>query len=122
MTAVPLFPPAVAVIVTGPPLTRPVTRPVLLTPDTAVALLVQVKLCPERVLPLASLATADSWTVPRGEMVAEPGETVTDATDGWLTVPPEERLKLHSDIVPVPDIAAQSASDVAPLCSLRTAS
>src|ERR1051326_539463 len=44
MTAEPLWPPAVAVIVTGPPSARSVTRPVLLTVATDGALLVQVKL------------------------------------------------------------------------------
>src|ERR1041384_1662809 len=76
--AVPVTPPVVAEMVAEPALTA-VTNPLAETVAFAV-LLLQVKLCPLRTLPLASLATAASCAVPPTVRLAVAGVTTTEAT------------------------------------------
>src|ERR1041385_3512887 len=119
--AVPVIPPLVAEVVAEPGATA-VTSPLADTVATEVLLLLQVKLCPLRTLPLASLATAASCAVPPTVRLAVAGVTTTEATAaGGGVPPPVVRVKLHTDALPMSLYVAQSASDVAPLCSLRKA-
>ena len=72
ISAVPVLASDLASIVATPAL-RPVTRPVEETLARAGAVLAQVTVRPLRVLPLASLTVADSWTVWPSVMVAVDG-------------------------------------------------
>src|ERR1043166_9178918 len=111
MTALPLLPPAVAVIVTGVVSARSVTSPLELTETAVGLLLLQVKLWPLSVLPPASLATAASCTVPLEAMVAVAGVTATEATAtgaGAVTVTAALPLfpPLLAEMVAVPAVTA----------------
>src|SRR6266545_4167495 len=83
--ALPVFPSLVAVIVTEPA-TFPVTSPLVLTVATAVLLLVQPTVRPDRALPLASFGVAVSCTVCPTRMLAVAGLTATEATGTGVTV------------------------------------
>src|SRR5438876_4772989 len=85
MTAVPLLPSLVAVIVAEPAAT-PVTKPLLLTVATAGLLLAQVTTRPASELPAESLVTAESCRVSPTAMVPDAGLTVTAATGTTVTV------------------------------------
>ena len=84
--AVPLFPSLVAVMMTGPPTTLPVTRPLASTVAMFASLLVQVTVRPVSGLPLASLGVAVSCRVVPATMLPVAGETATDATGMAMTV------------------------------------
>src|SRR5882762_909135 len=84
MTAVPLLPSLVAVMVAVPP-DWPMTRPPPLTEATDVLLLAQVMTRPVSVPPTESLVTAaSSWVAPT-RIVADAGFTVTVATGTLMT-------------------------------------
>jgi len=85
MAAVPLLPSLVAVIVAVPAAT-PVTRPLVLTVATAVLLLAQVIVRPDRELPFASFGVAVSCTVWPTGTLAVVGLTATEATGTLVTV------------------------------------
>src|SRR5207249_3216957 len=85
MAAVPLLPSLVAVIVAEPTALL-VTLPLALTVATAKSLVVHVTGRPASGPPAESRATAVSCTAEPTRMVAEVGETVTDATGTGLTV------------------------------------
>src|SRR5213593_4812435 len=73
--AVPLFPSAVAVTVTGPPAAFPVTRPLASTVASVMSALCHVTVRPASGLPDASLGVAVSCTVPFTTMLAVAGVT-----------------------------------------------
>src|SRR5216117_1413033 len=77
--AVPLFSPLLAVMVTEPTVT-PVTSPLAETVATAGSLLLQLKVCPARVLPAASVAIPTSCAVSPTARLAVLGVTATVAT------------------------------------------
>src|SRR6266566_2334930 len=85
MTAVPLCPSLVAVIVADPAAT-PDTSPLPLTVATDVLLLDHVTVRPVSGLPFASFGVAVSCTVWPTPTLAEAGLTVTDATGTFVTV------------------------------------
>jgi len=85
IAAVPLLPSLVAVIVAVPAAT-PVTRPLVLTVATAVLLLAQVIVRPDRELPFASFGVAVSCTVWPTGTLAVVGLTATEATGTLVTV------------------------------------
>ena len=77
---VPVLPSLVAVMVTGPPTTFAVTRPVASTVATVALLVVQVTVRPVSGVPAASFGVAVSWTVSPGCRLAVGGLTSTEAT------------------------------------------
>src|SRR5205809_746366 len=79
ISAVPLWPSLVAVIVAEPAATL-VTSPLAFTVATAGVLLAHVTTRPDSGLPLTSLGVAASCTVWPACIVADPGVTATDAT------------------------------------------
>jgi hypothetical protein len=84
--AVAVFPSLVAVIVTGPPVATPVTRP---APDTvAMPLLEDVQVTTRfvNVLPAASRRVAENWKTAPGVTLALDGARLTVATGGGTTV------------------------------------
>src|SRR5947208_6794192 len=85
MTAVPLLPSLVAVIVAEPAAT-PVTKPLPVTVATAGLLLAQVTTRPASELPAESFVTAESCCVAPTAMLADVGLTVTEATGTLATV------------------------------------
>src|ERR1041384_330266 len=85
MTAMPLLPSLVAVMVAEPAL-PPVTRPLAFTVATAMLLLDQVMLRPVSVFPDASLVTAESCVVAPTNTLAVAGLTLTEATGTTDTV------------------------------------
>ena len=85
ISAVPLFPSVVAVMVAGPAAT-PVTRPELETVAIAVFELDHATERPVSVPPLASLRVTESWAVLEVSIVAAVGATLTVATGSVLTV------------------------------------
>src|SRR6266511_3284167 len=76
---VPLLPPVAAVMVAEPTVT-PVTKPLLLTLATGVALLDHVMVRPDNVLPAESFGVAVSCTVLPVCTLADAGLTATEAT------------------------------------------
>src|ERR1043166_74548 len=102
IAAVPLIPPLVAEMVAEPALTA-VTNPLADTVAAAVLLLLQVKLCPVRVLPDASFATAASCAVAPTARLAVAGVTVTEATvPGGVTTPPEKHSTMSGALAAAP--------------------
>src|SRR6267378_759825 len=85
MVAAPLWPSLVAVIVAVPAIT-PLTRPLPLTPATAILLLPHVTTRPLSGLPLASLGVAVSCTLAPTGTLAVAGLTATEATGTFVTV------------------------------------
>src|SRR5438132_1663667 len=83
---VPLWPSLVAVIVTGPPASTPLTSPLPFTLAIALLLVCQVTTRPVNGLPFASLGVAVSCTVLPTATPAVAGVTVTDATGTGVTV------------------------------------
>jgi hypothetical protein len=97
--AVPLFPSAVAVIVTGPPGATPVTRPVLAFTVAAATLLELHEIPrPVRTFPFASFVVATSCWVAPAITLAVAGVTVTLATGTRVTV--------MSDVPDLPSLVA----------------
>src|SRR5256712_3185176 len=84
--AVPVLPSLVAVIVTGPPGTTPVTSPLAFTLAIVLSLDCHVITRPVNGLPFASLGVAVSCAVPPAATLAVAGVTVTDATGAGVTV------------------------------------
>lgn len=84
--AVPDCPSLLAVIVTGPPTTTPVTTPAADTVATVLFDDDQVTTRPVSVAPEASRRVGTSCTVDPGVMVGAAGAMVTVATGGGVTV------------------------------------
>jgi hypothetical protein len=80
--AVPLLPPLVAVIVTGPPALAPVTRPELLTLTMLALDVLHVTSLPVSTLPAASLITLASCLAESTNIETDEGSTATLFTDG----------------------------------------
>ena len=84
--AVPLLPSLVAVIVTGPPATLPVTRPLASTVATVASPVVQTTVRPVSVMPLASFNVAVSCRVAATCTLPVAGVTRTVSTGTRATV------------------------------------
>ena len=84
----PSWPSLVATMVTGPPTATAVTNPPVDTVATDVFVDDHATRRSVRLFPWASRGTAESCTVPPGEMLDEPGVTTTDATGGGGSEPP----------------------------------
>jgi hypothetical protein len=104
--AVPLLPSDVAVIVAGPFVSRPVTRPEPFTDARKVWLDDQVTARPVKTFPCASLSVAVSWTVPPEATVAVDGVTVTVATGAAVTVTVDDPNTGPTDALMLADPAA----------------
>src|SRR6266568_3950320 len=119
--AVPLFPPAVAVMVAEPAV-LPVTSPLALTVATAVPLLAHVTVVPLSGLPAESFGVAVSWTVAPTRIVAELGVTVTEATGTVATVTVIADVPLWPSDVAVMVAEPAATPDTTPLAfTLATA-
>src|SRR5439155_25222860 len=103
--AVPLFPPLLAVMVTEPTVT-PVTSPLAETVATAGSLLLQLKVCPARVLPAASVAIPTSCAVSPTARLAVLGVTATVATGAGAAGREVSLRRVASTQPPPPDAKA----------------
>src|SRR5207249_2666645 len=112
MSAVPLFPSLVAVIV-AVPAADPVTSPLALTVATPAALVPHAIVRPVSTFPLASFRLAVSCTVAPTGTLADAGLTTTDATGagggGGSDVTVTVALPLVPSLVPV-TVAATAAT------------